>query len=104
MRTLDGRREGGGGARCRSAWPPTAASVWDPAATAQLLTDRFARLLAIGVGLSIVESILGLYVSFYGNWASGATIVLVQTAVFALVLAVSPRRGMLVGGPGSVAR
>jgi ABC-type Mn2+/Zn2+ transport system permease subunit len=75
-----------------------------PAATAQLLTDRFARLLAIGVGLSIVESILGLYVSFYGNWASGATIVLVQTAVFALVLAVSPRRGMLVGGPGSVAR
>jgi manganese/iron transport system permease protein len=75
-----------------------------PAATAQLLTDRFARLLAIGVGLSIVEVIVGLYLSFYGNWASGATIVLVQTAVFALVLAISPRRGMLVGGARGEAR
>jgi hypothetical protein len=35
--------------------------------------------------------------SFYGNWASGATIVLVQTAVFGVVLLTSPRRNVLIG-------
>jgi ABC-type Mn2+/Zn2+ transport system permease subunit len=70
-----------------------------PAATAQLLTDRFARMLLVAVGLSVVESVVGLYLSFYGNWASGATIVLVETAVFGLALALSPRRGLLVGRP-----
>ena len=62
-----------------------------PAATAQLLTNNFSRLLALAVGLSIAESVVGLYLSFYGNWASGATIVLVETAVFGLALLVSPR-------------
>jgi manganese/iron transport system permease protein len=55
-----------------------------PAATAQLLTDRFRRLLLLAVLLSVSESILGLYLSYYGNWPSGATIVLLQTLVFAL--------------------
>ncbi len=72
-----------------------------PAATAQLLTSRFSRLLALAVGLSIVESVAGLYLSFYGNWASGATIVLVETAVFGLVLLFSSRRSVLVGRPTS---
>ena len=68
-----------------------------PAATAQLLTDRFGRLLALSVALSVLEAVVGLYLSFYGNWASGATIVLVQTAVFGIALIISPRRGVLVG-------
>jgi ABC-type Mn2+/Zn2+ transport system permease subunit len=70
-----------------------------PAATAQLLTNRFRRLLLLAVGLSIIESVVGLYLSFYGNWASGATIVLVETAVFGLALALSPHRRVLVGRP-----
>src|SRR5258708_15528411 len=41
-----------------------------PAATAQLLTDRFGRMLLAAVGFSVVESVVGLYLSFYGNWAS----------------------------------
>jgi ABC-type Mn2+/Zn2+ transport system permease subunit len=72
-----------------------------PAATAQLLTNRFRRLLLLAVGLSIIESVVGLYLSFYGNWASGATIVLVETAVFGLALALSPHRRVLVGRPAS---
>jgi len=68
-----------------------------PAATAQLLTDRFGRMLLVAVGLSVVESVVGLYLSFYGNWASGATIVLVETGIFAMALVVSSRRGVLVG-------
>src|SRR5918912_943565 len=63
-----------------------------PAATAQLLTDRFDQRLIVAVGLSVMESVVGLYLSFYGNWASGATIVLVETGVFGVVLLVSPRR------------
>jgi manganese/iron transport system permease protein len=57
-----------------------------PAATAQLLTNRFERLLMLAVGLSVVESIVGLYLSYYGNWASGATIVLVETGVFGITM------------------
>jgi ABC-type Mn2+/Zn2+ transport system permease subunit len=68
-----------------------------PAATAQLLTKRFAQLLILAVVLSVLESMAGLFLSFYGNWASGATIVLVQTAVFGLVLLTSPRRNVLIG-------
>jgi manganese/iron transport system permease protein len=65
-----------------------------PAATAQLLTRRFGSLLALAVLLSVTESVVGLFLSFYGNWASGATIVLVETAVFALAMLFSPRRGV----------
>ena len=61
-----------------------------PAATAQLLTNRFGRLLLLAVGLSIIESVVGLYLSFYGNWASGATIVLVETVVFGVCLLLRP--------------
>jgi ABC-type Mn2+/Zn2+ transport system permease subunit len=68
-----------------------------PAATAQLLTKRFGDLLVLAVVLSVLESIVGLFLSFYGNWASGATIVLVQTAVFGVVLLTSPRRNVLIG-------
>ena len=66
-----------------------------PAATAQLLTASFGRLMTLAVMLSVAESILGLYLSYYGNWASGATIVLVQTAGFLLALVFSPRNGLL---------
>ena len=70
-----------------------------PAATAQLLTNRFGRLLVVAVVLSITESVVGLYLSFYGNWASGATIVLVETAVFGLALALAPHRRVLLERP-----
>jgi ABC-type Mn2+/Zn2+ transport system permease subunit len=68
-----------------------------PAATAQLLTRRFSSLLLLAVGLSVVESVVGLFLSFWFNWASGATIVLVETAVFGLALLLSPGRGALIG-------
>ena len=61
-----------------------------PAATAQLLTARFDRLLALAVALSVLESVIGLYLSYYGNLSSGATIVLVQTFVFVAVLIGTP--------------
>lgn len=66
-----------------------------PAATAQLLTVRFGRMMALAAALAVGASIAGLYLSYWLDVASGATIVLVQTAVFLVVLAIGPRTGML---------
>lgn len=66
-----------------------------PAATAQLLADRFSRLMATAVVIGVVAPIVGLYLSFWTNTASGALIVLVETAVFLVALALGPRTGLL---------
>jgi ABC-type Mn2+/Zn2+ transport system permease subunit len=66
-----------------------------PAATAQLLTARFSRLMQVAIVLGVASSIVGLYLSFWLDAASGATIVLVQTAIFLLVLVLSPRTGLI---------
>jgi ABC-type Mn2+/Zn2+ transport system permease subunit len=60
-----------------------------PAATAQLMTVRFTRMIVLATVIGCVTSVAGLYLSFWLDVASGATIVLVQTATFvaALVLA-----------------
>ncbi len=65
-----------------------------PAATAQLLSIRFSRLVAGAIAVGVVSSIIGLYVSYWLNIASGATIVLVQAAMFAIAFALSPRVGL----------
>jgi len=57
-----------------------------PSATAHLLTDRFSRMMALGVLLSVIAVVLGLYCSYYLNVASGAAIVLVSTCLFFLTL------------------
>ncbi len=66
-----------------------------PAATAQLLTSRFGALMGTAVVVGIGSAVAGLYLSYWLDVASGATIVLVQTALFLLVLALSPRTGLL---------
>ena len=72
-----------------------------PAATAQLLTVRFGRMMATAAVLAVGASVVGLYLSYWLNVASGATIVLVQTGAFLVVLAVGPRTGILARrGPG----
>ena len=62
-----------------------------PAATAQLVTVRFTRLMLVAALVGIASSIAGLYLSYWLDVASGATIVLVQTATFLVVLAFGPR-------------
>jgi ABC-type Mn2+/Zn2+ transport system permease subunit len=66
-----------------------------PAATGQLLVDKFWNLVRIAIAVSIVAAVSGLYLSFYFNVASGATIVLVETLLFALALVFSPKSGLL---------
>ena len=66
-----------------------------PAATGQLLVDRFWDLVKIAIGVAVVAAVAGLYISFYANVASGASIVLVETLFFALALLFSPKSGWL---------
>jgi len=66
-----------------------------PAATAQLLAERFSRLMAIAMVIGTLAPIAGLYLSFWTSTASGALIVLVETAAFLLALALGPRTGLL---------
>jgi manganese/iron transport system permease protein len=62
-----------------------------PAATAQLLTVRFTRLMAVAAVVGIASAVIGLYLSYWLDVASGATIVLVETALFVLALVLGPR-------------
>jgi manganese/iron transport system permease protein len=66
-----------------------------PAATAQLLVVRFGRMIAVSILVASASAVVGLYLSFYLNVASGASIVLVETVVFLGALVVSPRHGLL---------
>jgi len=66
-----------------------------PAATAQMLTVRFSRLIISATLIGGLTAIAGLYVSYWFDVASGATIVLVQTLVFGVVLLLGPRGGLM---------
>lgn len=59
-----------------------AAMLVTPPATAYLLTRRLSSMMIISAGLGGVSSIIGLYVSYYANIASGPAIVLTATVFF----------------------
>lgn len=69
-----------------------AAALVVPAITARLLTDSFHRMIAISTGLGALTGLLGMYLSFYVDVSSGATIVLLQAVLFSLALIVMSRR------------
>ena len=68
-----------------------------PAATASMLTHRFHGIMLLGAALAAIASVVGLYVAFYANVASGASTVLVSTLLFLAVLLVPAGRS---AGPG----
>ncbi|MCE1255706.1 MAG: metal ABC transporter permease [Anaerolineae bacterium] len=69
-----------------------AAMLVTPAATAYLLARRLPVMMALSVLFGSLASLVGLYVSYYANVASGAGIVLTATLIFLIVFLVSPRR------------
>jgi ABC-type Mn2+/Zn2+ transport system permease subunit len=66
-----------------------------PAATASLVARRMHEVIAVAVAIATASSVIGLYISYYAEVATGATIVLVATSLFAVALVVAPRRGLL---------
>lgn len=69
-----------------------AAALVIPAITARLLTDSFNRMMAYAVTIGVLCGALGMYLSFYVDIASGATIVLLQSTFFVFALIVSGLR------------
>jgi manganese/iron transport system permease protein len=66
-----------------------AALLVTPAATAFQLTRRFTTMLALSAAIGAFCAVVGLYISYYLQAASGATIVLLATALFFI--------GMMIG-------
>jgi manganese/iron transport system permease protein len=72
-----------------------AAMLVTPAAAASLLTRRMATMMIVSAAIGMASSVIGLYLSYYLNVSTGASIVLVCTAIFILTLIISPRDGLL---------
>jgi ABC-type Mn2+/Zn2+ transport system permease subunit len=69
-----------------------AAALVVPAVVARMLTDSFARMLVLSVVIGAASGFAGMYVSWYLNVSSGASIVLVSSALFVVVYAISGAR------------
>ena len=66
-----------------------------PPVSARMMTDSFPRMLMISAGIGAICGFLGIYLSYFVDVSSGATIVLVEAAVFAVVMAYSTLRSRL---------
>jgi manganese/iron transport system permease protein/iron/zinc/copper transport system permease protein len=53
-----------------------------PPVIARLLTDSFHRMLLISVATGALCGFVGVYLSYYLDWSSGATVVLTAAALF----------------------
>jgi manganese/iron transport system permease protein len=53
-----------------------------PAATARLLTERLPTMQVLSAFLGVIAGVIGLYISFWWNVASGGAVVLTATAIF----------------------
>ncbi len=61
-----------------------AAGIIMPAVTARVLTDSFNKMVFLSILIGTLCGTLGMYVSFYSDVSSGATIVLVSASFFLL--------------------
>ncbi|WP_314451065.1 anchored repeat-type ABC transporter permease subunit [uncultured Microbacterium sp.] len=66
-----------------------------PAATARLLTDRLEIMMLLAPIIGCVSALIGLYISWSGDFPTGGTIVLVLTAAFLLAWFFAPRNGLI---------
>lgn len=71
------------------------AMVVTPGATAYLLTDRFERLLVLSVAFGAGTSMLGAYISYFLDGATGGVIVTLQTLLFLAAFFFAPKHGVL---------
>ncbi|MEA2546387.1 MAG: manganese/iron transport system permease protein [Chloroflexota bacterium] len=64
-----------------------AATLVIPSSTARLLTDSFGRMLVLSTVFGAVAGLVGMYLSYWLDVSSGATIVLLEAAAFLAVFA-----------------
>ena len=71
------------------------AMVVTPGATAYLLTDRFQRLILLAAAIGAGTSLVGAYLSYFLDGATGGIIVVLQTAIFLTAFLFAPKHGLL---------
>ncbi len=70
-----------------------AATLIIPATTARLLTESFSRMIVLSATLGALSGVVGMYASYWLDVSSGATIVLLEAALFCLAFAWQHLRG-----------
>jgi manganese/iron transport system permease protein/iron/zinc/copper transport system permease protein len=69
-----------------------AATLVIPPVIARLLTDSFHRMLWISLGVGAACGFVGVYLSYYLDWSSGASVVITAAVVFMIAFVVSGLR------------
>jgi manganese/iron transport system permease protein/iron/zinc/copper transport system permease protein len=69
-----------------------AATLITPAVTARMLTDSFSKILLFSTIIGASSNVIGMYLSYIFDVASGTTIVLFSSLIFILSLMVKPIR------------
>ena len=80
------------------------AMITTPAATAQLLVKRFTAMIQVAALIGVSAAIIGLYLSYSLDIASGAAIVILETALFLFALAFTLTRSRLHAARGAAQR
>ncbi len=66
-----------------------------PGATAYLLTDRFDHMMLIAA-VGVFSSVMGTYISYHIDGATGGCIVVLQTLIFVGTMIFAPKHGLLI--------
>ncbi len=69
------------------------AMVVTPGATAYLLADRFGRVILLSMAIGTGTSLIGAYLSFFIDGATGGIIVVLQAIIFILTFFLAPKHG-----------
>lgn len=80
-----------------------AAALVIPPVIARLLTDSFSRMFLLSTVTGLVTGTAGVYISWFADVSSGASVVLLQAAVFVVALTFSIVRGRAFVLPGGEA-
>lgn len=71
------------------------AMLLTPAAAASLLTHRLPSMMVIAAAIGALSGVMGVYLSYYLDIASGPAVVLVATSIFVVVFLIAPSRGLI---------
>ncbi len=63
-----------------------------PGAAAAQITRRYVSMIAVSITIALISAIGGLFISYYADLASGATIVSLASAIFFIAFAVGQFR------------
>jgi manganese transport system permease protein len=66
-----------------------------PGATGYMLSDRFDRMTWIAIASGVFSSVMGTYISYHIDAATGGCIVVLQTLLFVIAMIFAPKHGLI---------